>query len=230
MALVLPRPRAALRSWETLGHASYRAQGLPGVSHALTPSQAGAAPCSAQRLSGSRAGHRDAKVAGEARLGPGNKDVRVSRTPSHPEEGSPRRAAGRAHLERDPCCVDLGRLCGHGRRPGPDVGEPSPPSGEVRHRHCQGAAVLVAGHDEVVHDEGRKQQQEDDARQGKPVHLPAGPTDGSRSRGAARPPDLARGAPSPTGTPASTSREKAVGSQGQGPHCRGKAPRSPAPL
>lgn len=96
--------------------------------------------------------------------------------------GASAAGAGRAHLERDPRCVDLGRLCGHGRRPGPDVGEPSLAGGEVHHGRRQGAAVLVAGHDEVVHDEGRKQQQEDDARQGEPVHLPAGPTGGSRSR------------------------------------------------
>lgn len=44
-------------------------------------------------------------------------------------------------------------------------------------------SILVAGHDEIVHDEGCKQQQEGDACQGKPVHLPVGRTDG-RSRGA----------------------------------------------
>lgn len=95
----------------------------------------------------------------------------------------PTAGARRADLERDPRRVDLGRLRGHGRRPGPDVREPSPPGGKVHHGRRQGAAVLVAGHDEVVHDEGREQQQEDDARQGKPVHLPVGPMDGSRSRG-----------------------------------------------
>lgn len=47
-------------------------------------------------------------------------------------------------------------------------------SGDVQHRSGQRAVILVTGHDEVVHSQGRAQQQEDDAHQGKPVHLPAG--------------------------------------------------------
>ena len=78
------------------------------------------------------------------------------------------------HLERDPQGVDLGRFLRQRRRLGPDVREPDAASGETEQGGRERAAILVACHDEEIHDEGGEEQQEQDARQGEPVHLPAG--------------------------------------------------------
>lgn len=108
-------------------------------------------------------------------------------------------AAGRGtHLERDPQGVDLGRFLCQGRRLGPDVGEPHAAGGKVPQGGGERAAVLVARHDEEVHDEGGEEQQEQHARQGEPVHLPAGRR---WARWAAGPPAPRTAPPSSWGPP-----------------------------
>lgn len=122
------------------------------------------------------------QAAGHVCWVPGTRMPTGARTPPQTrarpsrQDGALTTGAGRADLECDPRRVELGRGPRHRWRLGPDVGESRPPGGDVAQGGGQGAAVLVAGHDEVVDDEGGAQQQEDDARQGKPVHLPAGRT------------------------------------------------------
>lgn len=54
----------------------------------------------------------------------------------------------------------------------PDVRQMCLPGEQVGERIGQRALVLVTAHYEVIHDKRRKREQEKDACQGKPVHLP----------------------------------------------------------
>lgn len=77
------------------------------------------------------------------------------------------------YLESDPKGIDASSPIGQCGSPVPDVRQMFIPRQQVQEWSSQGALVLGTGHDEVVHNQRCKREQEKDARQGKPVHLPA---------------------------------------------------------
>lgn len=76
------------------------------------------------------------------------------------------------YLESDPKGINGSSPVGHHGSPVPDVRQMLLPSQQVQEWISQRALVLVTGHDEVIHNQWCKHQQEKDAGQGKPVHLP----------------------------------------------------------
>lgn len=76
------------------------------------------------------------------------------------------------YLESDPKGIDASSLIGQCRSLVPDVRQTFLPREQVNEWIGQRALVLVTGHYKVIHDKWCKQEQEEDACQGKPVHLP----------------------------------------------------------
>lgn len=85
----------------------------------------------------------------------------------HPDHNSIR------YLQSDPEGIDASSPRGQRGGPVPDVRQMLIPCQQVHEGISQGALVLGTGHDEVIHHQRCKHQQEKDACQGKPVHLPA---------------------------------------------------------
>lgn len=77
------------------------------------------------------------------------------------------------YLESDPKGIDASSPRGQHGSPVPDVRQMFIPRQQVQEWSSQRALVLGTGHDEVIHYHWCKHQQEKDAGQGKPVHLPA---------------------------------------------------------
>lgn len=76
------------------------------------------------------------------------------------------------YLESDPKGIDASSPIGQCGSPVPDVRQMFIPRQQVQEWISQRALVLVTGHDEVIHDQWCKHEQEKDACQGEPVHLP----------------------------------------------------------
>ena len=76
------------------------------------------------------------------------------------------------YLESNPKGIDASSPIGQCRSLVPDVRQMFIPREQVNEWIKQRALVLVTGHYEVIYDQWRKYEQEKDACQGKPVHLP----------------------------------------------------------
>lgn len=86
--------------------------------------------------------------------------------PLHPDHNSA------AYLEGDPKGIDASSPIGQWRSLVPDVRQMFIAHEQVDDRISQRTLVLVAGHDEVIHNKWCKHEQEKDAGQGKPIYLP----------------------------------------------------------
>jgi len=76
------------------------------------------------------------------------------------------------YLESNPKAIDASSPIGQCRSLVPDVRQMFLPCEQVNEWIKQRALVLVTGHYEVIYDKWCKHEQEKDACQGKPVHLP----------------------------------------------------------